>query len=334
MHEEDCGIAWKHTDWRTGVAQMRRNRRLVFSFICTIANYEYAFYYHLYLDGAIEVEVKLTGVVNTGVLSYEEQEKGGRKYGVNLGGCLYGPVHQHFFVAKMDFAVDGLVNHISEFNAVVESEGEHNPSNNAFYYEETPLDSEQKAIRDCSPETGRYWKIFNPHVKNSIGQHTAYKLVPDSKVLPLAVLSKAAYLKRAQFLEHQLWVTPTRPDERYPGGEFPNQCPTVEGLPRWTAQDRSLIGEQLSVWHVFGVTHNPRPVTVALHVVEDWPVMPVENCSFKLKPVGFFTSSPIMDLPESSTSSHGHCGSDACPADQGRDNDCKNGHTDGAAKDI
>ena len=55
MHEEDCGIAWKHTDWRTGVAQMRRNRRLVFSFICTIANYEYAFYYHLYLDGAIEV---------------------------------------------------------------------------------------------------------------------------------------------------------------------------------------------------------------------------------------------------------------------------------------
>ena len=48
-----------------------------------------------------EQEVKLTGVVNTGVLSFEEQEKGGRKYGVNLGGCLYGPVHQHFFVAKM-----------------------------------------------------------------------------------------------------------------------------------------------------------------------------------------------------------------------------------------
>ena len=47
-------------------------------------------------------------------------------------------------ICWQDFAVDGLVNHISEFNAVVESEGEHNPSNNAFYYEETPLDSEQK----------------------------------------------------------------------------------------------------------------------------------------------------------------------------------------------
>ena len=40
--------------------------------------------------------------------------------------------------------MDGLVNHISELNAVVESEGEHNPSNNAFYYEETVLDSEKK----------------------------------------------------------------------------------------------------------------------------------------------------------------------------------------------
>ena len=43
-----------------------------------------------------------------------------------------------------DFAVDGLVNYISEFNAVTETEGPHNPSGNAFYYEENLLDSEQK----------------------------------------------------------------------------------------------------------------------------------------------------------------------------------------------
>ena len=43
-----------------------------------------------------------------------------------------------------DFAVDGLVNHISEFNAVTETEGPHNPSGNAFYYVENLLDSEQK----------------------------------------------------------------------------------------------------------------------------------------------------------------------------------------------
>ena len=31
--------------------------------------------------------------------------------------------------------------------------------------------------------------------------------------------------------------------------------------------------------------------------LEDWPVMPTEKCGFHLKPVGFFDSSNIMDLP-------------------------------------
>lgn len=108
-------------DWRTGIPKLARNRRLVISFICTIANYEYGFYYHFYLDGTIEVEVKLTGVVSTGALSYDEQAAtGSRKYGINLGGCLYTPAHQHFFVARMDFLVDGKANSITEWNARVE----------------------------------------------------------------------------------------------------------------------------------------------------------------------------------------------------------------------
>ena len=43
----------------------RRSRRLVVSFVCTVANYEYGFFYHLYLDGRIEFEVKLTGILST-----------------------------------------------------------------------------------------------------------------------------------------------------------------------------------------------------------------------------------------------------------------------------
>lgn len=43
----------------------RRSRRLVVSFVCTVANYEYGFFYYLYLDGRIEFEVKLTGILST-----------------------------------------------------------------------------------------------------------------------------------------------------------------------------------------------------------------------------------------------------------------------------
>ena len=42
MHEEDYGILWKHTEYRTDHLETRRSRRLVVSFFCTIANYECA----------------------------------------------------------------------------------------------------------------------------------------------------------------------------------------------------------------------------------------------------------------------------------------------------
>lgn len=85
-----------------------------------------------------------------------DQENGGRKYGTSLGGCLYAPVHQHFFVARMDFCVDGQQNSIIEYNAKAESEGPHNPTLNGFYFEEKILESELMAVRELSPETARW----------------------------------------------------------------------------------------------------------------------------------------------------------------------------------
>ena len=41
----------------------------------------------------------------------------------------------------------------------------------------------------------------------------------------------------------------------------------------------------------FGLTHNPR--------VEDFPLMPMEKISVMLKPDGFFTKNPALDVPPS-----------------------------------
>ena len=38
LHEEDAGMLWKHTDFRTEDSDMRRARRLVISFIATVGN--------------------------------------------------------------------------------------------------------------------------------------------------------------------------------------------------------------------------------------------------------------------------------------------------------
>jgi primary-amine oxidase len=63
MHEEDWSILSKHTEMWTGIGYTRRNRRLVLSCFATLGNYDYGFYWYLYLDGTIEFEAKATGIV-------------------------------------------------------------------------------------------------------------------------------------------------------------------------------------------------------------------------------------------------------------------------------
>ena len=64
-----------------------------------------------------------------------------------------------------------------------------------------------------------------------------------------------------------------------------------DGLPEWTAANRSIADTDLVVWYTFGHTHIPRP--------EDWPVMPAHKIGFMLTPDGFFDANPAMDLPPS-----------------------------------
>ncbi|CAN1295514.1 Amine oxidase [copper-containing] zeta, peroxisomal [Linum perenne] len=287
LHEEDHGILWKHQDWRTGLAEVRRSRRLSVSFICTVANYEWI----VLQDGKIEAEVKLTGILSLGALQPGEV----RKYGTTIAPGLYAPVHQHFFVARMDMAVDckpgEAFNQVVEMNVKIEEPGKDNVHNNAFYPEEELLRTELQAMRDCNPLSARHWIIRNTRTVNRTGQLTGYKLVPGSNCLPLAG-SEAKFLRRAAFLKHNLWVTPYARDEMYPGGEFPNQNPRVgEGLATWVKQNRSIEETDIVLWYVFGVTHIPR--------LEDWPVMPVEHIGFMLMPHGFFNCSPAIDVPPS-----------------------------------
>ena len=78
MHEEDYGILWKHMDWRTNRTEVRRSRRLVVSFIATVGNYEYGFYWYFYQDGTLQFEIKMTGILNTGALPDGETRNMGR----------------------------------------------------------------------------------------------------------------------------------------------------------------------------------------------------------------------------------------------------------------
>lgn len=298
MHEEDFSILAKHSDLWTGIDYTRRNRRLVISFFTTIGNYDYGFYWYLYLDGTIEFEAKATGVVFTSAYPGKDYP-----YASELAPGLGAPYHQHLFSARLDVALDGFGNRVEEEDAVRVPMGEGNERGNAFSRRRTLLARESDGVREADMRAGRTWVISNPESLNRLGEPVAYKLHPQGQPTLLAD-RESSIARRAGFATKDLWVTRYAEDERYPTGDFVNQSPGGAGLPAYSAQDRDIDGQDIVLWHTFGLTHYPR--------VEDWPIMPVDSVGFKLRPEGFFDRSPVLDVPPSrktdpGSASGGHC---------------------------
>jgi primary-amine oxidase len=284
MHEEDVGILWKHTDFRTGHMEVRRARRLVISTIATVGNYDYGFFWYLYQDGTIEGEVKATGIVATKAVPEGVEPEYGRLVAPQLSATN----HQHIFCARLDFDIDGTSNTVCEIDSTPVAMGSDNPHGNAWKTVERPLKSEAVAKRDIDIGRARTWLVTNPSRRNSVGRPVAYRLVSGDNTVALSA-PDSYQRKRASFIDHHLWVTPYSPTERYPAGDYPYQHKGGAGLAEWTAQDRAIEDTDLVVWYTMVHHHVPRP--------EDWPVMPVVRIGFQLRPVGFFDRNPALDVP-------------------------------------
>jgi primary-amine oxidase len=294
MHEEDFGIGWKHVDLLSGTSHVRRSRRMVISHIATVGNYEYGFFWYLYLDGNIQLEVKLTGIVSPmGVAPGETSP-----YARMVAPGVAAPVHQHLFSCRLDFDVDGVENRVEEVEVESCEPGPGNPWLNAFAIRNTILESESQAERMVDVASSRGWRVTNESVRNGLGDPVAYKLIPTVAPPTMLARPESSVGRRAAFARSNLWVTQFAEGELRAAGEFPNQHVGGAGLPEYVAGDRNLVDEDVVLWYTFGVTHVPRP--------EDWPVMPVEYTGFLMSPNGFFDRNPALDVPEGP----GHCHDD------------------------
>ena len=292
MHEEDYGIGWKHVDLLTGRHEVRRSRRLVISHIATVGNYEYGFFWYLYLDGNIQMEAKLTGIMSSqGLPDSEPHPFAGR-----IASGVVAPVHQHLFCARLDFDVDGEENRVEEVHVETMPAGPDNPWGNGFAAHAQLLERESGAKWQTDSASSRSWRVTNPGVLNGLNRPVGYKLVPTMSTPTLMARPESSVARRAGFAQHNLWVTPFDSEELRAAGEFPNQHEGGAGLPEWTAADREIVDTDIVLWYTFGITHIPRP--------EDWPVMPVEYTGFMLMPYGFFDRNPALDVPPSPP---GHC---------------------------
>ena len=291
IHEEDYGIQWKHMDMNMlGANEVRRSRRLVISSIATIGNYDYGLFWYLYLDGTVQCEVKLTGIV--GISAYDEKLHR-KDQDFRISDELVAPIHQHLFCVRMDWDLESGDNQLYETNVEALPISDDNPHGMQLSAVAKHLKTESEAKRNVSNASSRTWKIINANKTNSFGLPSGYKLLPGNTPALLAHPDSPPG-KRASFAKHNLWATPFDKGEQAAGGEYSVMHSGEGGLDELTASNRDISECDLVTWHTFGVTHTPRP--------EDWPVMPVEYCGFHLIPVGFFEKNPTINLPPSCNS--------------------------------
>ncbi|GAA6021237.1 hypothetical protein JCM11491_001519 [Sporobolomyces phaffii] len=294
IHEEDDGLLWKHTDFRKGGrAQAVRSRKLVVQMICTVANYEYMFRWCFKQDATMELEVRLTGILNTYLSAVGEPPSA---FGTLVAPQVQAHHHQHLFSLRVDPMIDGIKNTVveSEVRALAAPTGsDENWAGNGFYSTKKELKTTAEGARQADPFQGRQWTMTNPNKKHySSGANVGYKIVCKDTP-PLLPHTDSLVGRRATFAKNTLWVTPYADGDLYPAGKYPTQTPFApeDSLEHWMKGDRSIENEDVVVWYTFGATHVPRP--------EDWPVMPYEECRIALKPVSFFRANPSLDVPAS-----------------------------------
>lgn len=286
MHEQDEGILYKHTNYRTNVARVARRRILVLQTILTVANYEYIFAWHLDQAANIELEIRATGIVSTQYIDPGKKSK----WGTVVSPSVLASSHQHLFSMRIDPAIDGHKNTVAVCDSVLDPLDAINPHGTGFYNKHTYV--EKSSALDADQSVNRFIKIINENKINPITMDpVGFKLSANPSALIMAREGSIAR-NRAQFAKHHFWITKHTDDEFFGGGVWTNQSSIERGGVQ-DAIDRKedVRNEDIVLWHSFGLTHHPR--------IEDFPVMPLEKITVGLHPYGFFTENPAMDVPPS-----------------------------------
>jgi primary-amine oxidase len=162
------------------------------------------------------------------------------------------------------------------------------PRRSIWVRQSTTARTESEGMLHVDMERPALWRVVSTTRQNQVGYPTSYQLVPGMTVATL--LTPDDYpRRRAGFIDHSLWVTPYRPEEKYAAGDHPTLSTPGQGLPAWTKANRRIEQTDVVLWHTIGMHHVVR--------AEDWPVMPVMWHSFELRPFDFFDRNPALDLP-------------------------------------
>ena len=295
-HEQDDGILWKHTNFRTQHAVVARSRILVLQTIITVSNYEYIFAFHFGQDASIHYEVRATGILST--VPSEVNPENNVPYGTRVAPGVLAPYHQHLFSLRIDPAIDGHTNSlvVEESKALaVDDPDVHNDYGIGYVTESRYI--EHEGGHDLDFTKNRTFKIVNENKINPMTRTpVGFKLLPSYSQMLLAD-PRSYHARRSEFAQHAVWVTHYEDNDHFPAGKYTMQSSGGDGIASAISKRNaggsppSVRNSDIVLWHTFGSTHNPR--------IEDWPVMPSEKMTVGLKPVNFFEGNPGIDVAPS-----------------------------------
>ncbi len=330
VYEQDGGVLWRHYDSYQYIQQGRRNRQLVLVQANLVGNYDYLFYWIFNLDGTIEFKANLTGqdeyswssqtnaneqppikvhcpkcpkdkkhskcTCDSDSDSDDNSDSNDcvpKEYATLIRPYLSAANHSHIFCLRLDFNINSYTqgNVIYQTDNTLTKPGKQNPCSNGWYVKNTLLTCEQNAKRDINTDTNRTWVVQNPNVKvGPVGHFPGYQIRPGYYSRFKAGKCDRM-LKRAELLEHDLFVTKYHDGEYYPMGQYPVEQDEDKGLRVYTANNESLVNENLVVWYTMNFAHDPD--------VEDYPVLNAETVGLALKPSNFFIQNPaIQSIPD------------------------------------
>ncbi|RXH58095.1 hypothetical protein [Granulicella sibirica] len=289
-HASD-GPAWRHSE--EGLMSGRPSRELVLRTAAVVGNYDYILDWIFQQDGTIRVAVGATGIVETKAVKEQAlahvmgDQAGKLEHGTLVAPNTLAINHDHYFSYRLDMDVDGPNNSFM-VDRLVPEQLTGSARKTIWGVASSIAHTEKDGTLDVDPRHPGMWHFINPTQHGAVGYPTGYEIMPGATAVSNIPLDDPAQ-KVGAFSEHQMWVTPYAADELYASGTYVTSSKGLEGLPAWTAANRSIENTDIVGWYTLGFHHVVR--------LEDWPIMPTMWHDFLIRPANFFDQNPVLTLP-------------------------------------
>ena len=281
--------AWRHAETGTNGLESRPEVDLVVRSIPVIGNYDYILDYVFTQKGEVVVRVGATGIdAVKGVAAHNLNDPSAAedtKFGTLIGPGVVGINHDHYVNFRLDLDVDGPANSFM-IDHIMPKEAPPQSVRRTYWQVESTEQETEGAVEESHGHDAQY-RMINPNGTNAYGYHPGYVLMGGHNASSL--LSEDDPIQgRALFAKKPIWITRYTPNELFGAGEFANQSPPGEGLPKYAGDKGSAVNTDLVLWYTVGFRHVTR--------AEDWPIMPTLWHEFRLRPFNFFDRNPALDL--------------------------------------